>query len=147
MAPHGHALCLPPFSVFYCPLLSLPPQASPCADPQDHKPSSAAAGFFFFCDLLPQVWKETLSAGVGRLGRPSPGWSERGHRVSKAEDMRSPSLQQGVIRTPSRLKMSLSTSGAPHPSQRALAPWGVGWDWISSSSLSCAQCLPTLVRT
>lgn len=91
MAPHGHTPCGPPFlTIFYCPLLSLPPHASPCADPQDHNPLQLLLIFLCVCDLLPQVWKETLSAGVGRLGMPSPGWSERGHCVSKAEMTESP---------------------------------------------------------
>lgn len=116
----------PPFLSFIVHSYLSLPRPHPVQIPRTISLLQLLLDFFFFCDLLPQVWKETLSAGVGRLGRPSPGWSERGHRVSKAEDMRSPSLQQGVIRTPSRLKMSLSTSGAPHPSQQALVPWGVG---------------------
>lgn len=38
----------PPFlTIFYCPLLSLPPHASPCADPQDHNPLQLLLDFFF----------------------------------------------------------------------------------------------------
>lgn len=74
----------PPFSdgLLLSTLIS-PSHASPRADPQDHNLLQLLLDFF--CDLLPQVWKETLSAGVGRLVRPSLGWSERGHCVSEAE--------------------------------------------------------------
>lgn len=49
--------------------------------------------------------------------------------------MRNPVLQGDSY---SRLKVSLAAFGAPHPSQQALAPWRVGWAWISSSCLSRA---------
>lgn len=120
----------PPFlTVFYCPVLSLPPQASPCAEPQDLTLFNCC---WILCDLLPQVWKETLSAGVGRLGRPSPGWSERGHRVSKAKTGERPALCNRVYKDSySRLTTSLSTSGVPRPSTSSCRLGsGMGSDWF-----------------